>query len=64
MKCTLTYGGLVNAKERLSGVNAVGGCFPEGGDSIQSVFTCERSCRTTNMISEDVYVLYGVSIMT
>ena len=34
-------GGLVNTKGRLSGVNIVQGCFPGGGNSIQSVFSWE-----------------------
>ena len=33
--------GLVTANERDSGVNVVHGCFPEGGDSVLSVFSSE-----------------------
>ena len=33
--------GLVTANERDSRVEVVNGCFPEGGDSILSVFSSE-----------------------
>ena len=31
----------MNAKERLSGVDVVQGCFPGGGDSTLSIFSWE-----------------------
>ena len=39
LNCTLTYGGLENANGRHSGVDVAHRCFPEGGDSILSVFS-------------------------
>ena len=38
-KSKLGDDGLVTANERDSGVAVVHGCFPEGGDSILSVFS-------------------------
>ena len=40
-KCTLAYGDVVNAKGRHSGVGVTHRCFPEGGDSILSIFSWE-----------------------